>query len=211
MPVHFNDNNRFTISYDDIKNLEMAGVLFDAVTDLPFIDPNCSAEEDCGECCECEDECTSYSLPLIETVIFSGPATTIIWSDETKTTVKVSEGQEFDRYAGFCAAIVKKLFGSSSAAKKIMDECDADLQRQLRAARIEAEKKKKMETEIAAKAKKAARIVPGYADLQTKAYQRAVDKYIDEMADDILKNIRARIRSKEISDILAEKHDKEED
>lgn len=224
MPVHLDNMDGFTISLNNPAGCEVLSALFDAVCGLPFTEPNCSADEDCDlhcecgdceDCCECEDkdceEWPSYSLPLIETVIFSGPATTIIWSDGDKTTVKVAEGQEFDRYAGFCAAIVKKLFGSSSAAKKIMDECDADLQRQLRAARIEAEKKKKKEAELAAKAKKAVSMVPSYADFQTKAYQRAIDKYIDEMADDIVQNIRARVKAKEIADMLAEKHTKEED
>ena len=44
--------------------------------------------------------------------------------DGDKTVVKCSGDDTPSRYAGFCAAIVKKLFGSSSAAKKTMDRVE---------------------------------------------------------------------------------------
>ena len=54
-------------------------------------------------------------------VIFSGPKTIVIWEDGTKTIVGCAEGQEYDEYAGFCAALAKKIFGTTSAAKRVMD------------------------------------------------------------------------------------------
>lgn len=48
------------------------------------------------------------------------------WSDGDKTVVKCGPNEMFDRYAGFCAVIVKKLFGSTSAAKKAMTRMDVD-------------------------------------------------------------------------------------
>lgn len=53
-------------------------------------------------------------------VIFSGPKTIVIWEDGTKTIVGCADGQEYDEYAGFCAALAKKIFGSTSAAKRAM-------------------------------------------------------------------------------------------
>lgn len=55
-------------------------------------------------------------------VFFNGGHTTIIWDDGSKTTVGVAPDETFDEYAGFCAAMVKKVFGSSREAQKFMDK-----------------------------------------------------------------------------------------
>lgn len=54
-------------------------------------------------------------------VFFNGEHTVIEWPDGEKTTVGLCPGESYDEYTGFCAAIVKKLFGSSREAKKFMD------------------------------------------------------------------------------------------
>lgn len=56
-----------------------------------------------------------------ERVFFNGNHTTIVWPDGEKTIVGVGPDTEYDEYAGFCAAIVKKLFGSSKKAQKFLD------------------------------------------------------------------------------------------
>lgn len=63
----------------------------------------------------------SYGIPGIKRVIFNDPATVIFWEDKTKTVVKAVKGYPFDEYCGFAAAIVKKMFGSGNAVKKMMD------------------------------------------------------------------------------------------
>lgn len=193
-----------TLSPDEIKSI---------FGNIPFTEPNCSAEEEE----EAEEEAPEdfhpmdvlwkscvYELPLIRQVIFSGPATTILWADDDKTTVKVAEGQQFDRYAGFCAAIVKKMFGSSSKAKNIMDMADADLQRASRAAKAEEEKKKRKDEEIAARAKKAKAAVPSFSDFQKMAYNRAVEMVVDDMAAEMVKGIRERMKLRETTDDIME-------
>lgn len=55
-------------------------------------------------------------------IIFSGPKTIVIWTDGTKTIVSCMEGDTYDPYAGFCAAVTKKLFGSTSQVKKVIGE-----------------------------------------------------------------------------------------
>lgn len=45
-------------------------------------------------------------------VIFNEPATIVIWSDGTKTVVKVQNGETFDREKGLAMAICKKAFGN---------------------------------------------------------------------------------------------------
>ena len=59
-------------------------------------------------------------VPGIKKVIFSGDKTIILWDDKTKTIVSCGENDNYDHYAGFCAAVVKKLYGSTSKAKKIL-------------------------------------------------------------------------------------------
>lgn len=56
----------------------------------------------------------------VKRVIFSGPKTIVFWSDGTKTIASCGEGDMNDPYAGFCAAVTKKVFGSTSQAKKVL-------------------------------------------------------------------------------------------
>lgn len=50
----------------------------------------------------------------VKQVIFSGPKTIVFWLDGTKTIVSCGEGDHNDPYAGFCAAVTKRVFGSTS-------------------------------------------------------------------------------------------------
>lgn len=51
-------------------------------------------------------------LPEIKKVHFSGPATTVIWSDGTKTTVMCQEGDIYSEETGLALCIAKKAFGN---------------------------------------------------------------------------------------------------
>lgn len=53
-------------------------------------------------------------FPEIKQVIFNGPATVVIWSDDVKTVVKCQEGDIFDREKGIAMAICKRLYGNES-------------------------------------------------------------------------------------------------
>jgi len=57
----------------------------------------------------------------IEKVIFNGDRTIIIWSSGTKTIVKCADDENFDYYSGFCAAVTKKIFGSTTNAQRFME------------------------------------------------------------------------------------------
>lgn len=48
----------------------------------------------------------------IKKVIFNEPATIVFWEDETKTVVKCSENEAFDKEKGLAMAIVKKMLGN---------------------------------------------------------------------------------------------------
>lgn len=90
--------------------------------EIPFCDMDC---ENCEEDCK-EDPPMMWGIPDIDYVIFNGPATIVFWGDGTKTVVKCMKGEKFERYAGFMAACMKKMFGSTSRAKAIMNECCVD-------------------------------------------------------------------------------------
>ena len=53
----------------------------------------------------------SSNLPKIKKVIFSNPATIVMWADGDKTVVKCQPGDVFDAEKGLAMAIVKKAYG----------------------------------------------------------------------------------------------------
>ncbi len=63
-----------------------------------------------------------YVVPEVEQVFFNGRHTTVVWEDGEKTTVGCMKNEPFDEYAGFAAAVLKRLYGSSTEAKRYLDE-----------------------------------------------------------------------------------------
>ena len=129
-----------------------------------------------------------YHFPPIEEVIFNEPgkATIIRWNDGVKTIVRCGDGETFDRYTGFMAAVCKRLFNGTTTAKKLMNAKDRKYQASLRAAKEEKEKAKK-----AAEAKEAA---------QRAAKRRAKEdqESFDAMVEFMLRKMRAEEVSKGI-------------
>lgn len=54
-------------------------------------------------------------------IIFNYPATIVFWNDGTKTVVKCATGTEPDMYNAFCAALAKKIYGTNSRLKRIIE------------------------------------------------------------------------------------------
>lgn len=46
--------------------------------------------------------------------------TDVLWEDGTVTVVKLREGEDFDEHTAFCAALAKKVFGSTNAVNTIV-------------------------------------------------------------------------------------------
>lgn len=65
----------------------------------------------------------------IDKVIFNGDRTIILWKSGNKTMVKCAEDEEFDYYSGFCAALAKKIFGSTANAQKFLESKMVDQNR----------------------------------------------------------------------------------
>lgn len=63
----------------------------------------------------------------IRKVIFSNPATIVLWSDCTKTVVKCGPDDIFDKEKGLAMAIVKKMAGNDSRFHKVFKKwCKPD-------------------------------------------------------------------------------------
>ncbi len=46
--------------------------------------------------------------------------TTVLWTDGTKSTVKCADDDEYSEYAGFCAAVAKRLYGNNGRIKRVI-------------------------------------------------------------------------------------------
>lgn len=69
-----------------------------------------------------DEDVLMRTIPGIRKIYFNNKHTTVEWNDGVKTTVGCIEGQEFDEYSGFAAAVLKRLFGTSRAAVRFMNE-----------------------------------------------------------------------------------------
>lgn len=107
-------------------------------------------------------------LPNILKIAHPNNTTVIHWSDDTTTSVRLMPGETYDKYAAFCACVVKKVYGNTSRAKKICDKYDYEAMQ----AR-EREKREKEEEKLRAKAKRR---------LKARIKRRARELYIEEEA-----------------------------
>lgn len=56
-----------------------------------------------------------------EKIIYHDAATIVYWADGTKTVVKCNENDEYSEYAGFVAAVAKKMYGGANAINRLID------------------------------------------------------------------------------------------
>lgn len=68
----------------------------------------------------------AYTVPNIKKVIFSDPATIVIWEDDTKTIVKAGKNdkgkqEKYDPEKGLAIAICKKLYGTNASGSNYYD------------------------------------------------------------------------------------------
>lgn len=54
-------------------------------------------------------------------IIYHDAATIVYWTDGTKTVVKCNENDEYSEYAGFVAAVAKKMYGGANAINRLID------------------------------------------------------------------------------------------
>ena len=63
-----------------------------------------------------------FKMPRPVKIIHNPKAVIVFWNDDTKTVVKRMEGDKDDIYAGFTAALAKKIYGSNSAIKRLIED-----------------------------------------------------------------------------------------
>ena len=56
----------------------------------------------------------------IDRIVYNPPATIVFWKDGTKTVVKCDPSEKFSKYHGFCAAVTKRLYITSSQINRIV-------------------------------------------------------------------------------------------
>ena len=57
----------------------------------------------------------------VKEIIYNDAATIVYWTDDTKTVVKCNENDEYSEYAGFVAAVAKKMYGGANAINRLID------------------------------------------------------------------------------------------
>ena len=60
----------------------------------------------------------------VKSIKYDRNYTTVTWTDGTKTTVRCSYNDVYSPYNGFCSALAKKIFGTSSQVRKLVDTKD---------------------------------------------------------------------------------------
>ena len=93
----------------------------------------------------CFKPTTQTEMPVPEKIFRCGNATTVIWKDGTKTTVKLMPGAEDSDYGAFTAALAKKIYGGNGKVMKYAGM----VQRVKSKAEKKAEKKAKHKAERA--------------------------------------------------------------
>ena len=110
---------------DIIKNNESPFTVVDKDGNVIFKADCCNESNENNEpCCDCENcdyDCEDEDLS-INNVIFSGPATIVLWSDGSKTVVKTQNNEPFDKEKGLAMAIIKRMTGNTGGYNEIVKE-----------------------------------------------------------------------------------------
>ena len=141
----------------------------------------------------------TYSVPGIVNTIFNGDTTIIVWEDGEKTIVHRAPNVPHDPYNAFCAAVCKRLFGSTDKVMKLMEDTDKALQACYRShentRKKEANRKKNEELQKEAQARR----------------KQWKDETFDRAVQQILVRMRAEEKAKELlakeKEAEGEKHD----
>lgn len=123
-----------------------------------------------------------HGIPNIFEVLYKNDATIIKWADGTKTYAVCGEGETYDPYTGFMAAVMKKLFGSTGAAKAMLKKKNLEEK-----AKKEKEAAiKKAEKDAVNRAKWEAENAERIAARKAKMEQRHIDKIAEKMRIEML-------------------------
>ena len=104
----------------------------------------------------------------------NGDYTTVHWNDGTHTPVKRAEDEKDNLYAAFCAALAKKLYGSTAAVHRLVESVDVK--------HVEAKKEAERKARLKAQAEKERREHERKLKVLAKklALQKEVEAYYRE-------------------------------
>lgn len=120
-----------------------------------------------------DDICYSgYILPEVESIAFheENKTTVVRWADGTKTVVRCGNGETWSEYSAFVAAVAKKIFGSTSAVRKLIEECDVKRAAERREAKKREERRKQDEAAARNKERRIRRMARELAEMK-EAYE----------------------------------------
>lgn len=89
-------------------------------------------------------------VPEVERIITSDRTTIVLWQDGSKTVVRCGDDEEPSKFDGFAAAVLKKMFGTTTAAKKYINAHDEEV---MKAKALAEKEKRRKEHEEAEKRK----------------------------------------------------------
>lgn len=127
-----------------------------------------------------------YSVPDIETTVFNGDTTIVLWKDGRKTIVTKEPDKPYDPYSAFCAAVCKRLFGGTDKVMRVIERTDkaSIARKKAEAAALQKAKNREAQEELHQKAE----------ERRAKEYQALLDAMIDHY----LLEAEAKKRVKEI-------------
>ena len=136
-------------------------IVFDDLLDVPFT----------------EEMFVGYIVPEVKSIAFheENKTTVVRWSDGTKTVVRCGEGENWSEYSAFVAALAKRMFGSTSAVKKIIDRCDLKKIAQRKEEAVRAERQRQDEAAKRNREKRIRRLAREMAERE-----EAYDLYVRE-------------------------------
>lgn len=112
----------------------------------------------------------------VKSIRFDQKFTTVTWNDGTTTRVGCMLADEYNRYEAFCAALAKKIYGSTSSVKHIVDTKDEQ---------IEIDKQRK-EREVQEKAMQIRKARKDRIWIKKRAKEIAREKAAQELAEKMM-------------------------
>lgn len=122
MGEHYHQMDLFhDYSFSDSINAYLTGSAF-----VFPCDEISGIDEDGNPYIETSDICEEPPIEDLQPkkIIFSPPATVVIWANGMKTVVKCKEGTEFNPYYGFTCALAKKIYQSNEKIKRMIKEAE---------------------------------------------------------------------------------------
>lgn len=112
----------------------------------------------------------------VKSIKFDKKFTTVTWEDGTTTRVGCMLEDEYNKYEAFCAALAKRIYGSTSGVKHIVDTKDEQIE-------IDKMRKERETQETAAKIRKARK---DRIWIKKRAKEIAREKAAQELAEKMM-------------------------